>query len=168
MIYKLIFFAMMIFLFPSTSFSQVFLYEYWTTTDKKIIFGWDQPEDWAMGDVYEVKIKLLENKQEKIIGTTPNLQMEVPALRVGHCEFYVRAKRDLLYSEWAVSSDPAYGVVDGAPQGWLVYWYLAPPGPIIIGCLEFNTLNWRCVTYGFDQNETYIVGTFSFTRRDWV
>lgn len=144
------------------------LYEYWQTTDKSVMVMWNQPADWVVGDQYEVKRILVEAPTMEIpIITVSTFSIEILPIRVGHYETQIRVKRGALYSEWSSSTDPLRATVNGLPNGWRIYWYLASPGSVIIGQGElFNLIGGN--EYGFSEGKNSFMGCQPVTRRNWL
>jgi hypothetical protein len=166
---KFVFFVvcLCLLLLPNISNSQA-LYEYWQTTDTVITVLWDQPADWKAGDQYEVKRIMVEAPTMEIpIITVSTFSVNLPSIRAGHYEVQIRVKRGSSYSVWASCTDPLKATVNGVPSGWRIYWYLAPPGPIIIGQLEDANL-FGGNEYGFSERKSSVLGGQSVTRRSWL
>jgi hypothetical protein len=139
---------------------------YWFTSDKVVTVAWGAPDGSQMGDVFEVKVQWVETGHEWAIGTTPELQIDITAPRVGHFDVYVRTKRpvdggDPLYSEWIVSTDQAVATVDGNPEGWRIYWRMASPGTVVIGNNYFLEGKEK---KNANQGENHFVGAFLCAR----
>ena len=148
------------------------VYTYWFSTADIIPVGWDAHENYQMGDTFDVKVKWVETGHEYNIGSTPELQINITAPRVGHFDVYVRASRSgtdengdpvTLKSEWIVSTDPNVALVDGSPEGWRVYWYMAAPGPVIISTAKYNLKNEEKQD-GKNQRTNYCMGRVFCTR----
>lgn len=148
------------------------VYTYWFSTASPITVGWSAHENYQMGDTFDVKIKWVETNHEYNIGSTPNLEISIPAPRVGHFDVYVRASRNgtdennqpvTLKSDWIVSTDPNVALVDGVAEGWRVYWYMAAPGPIIIGTAK-HYIKTKETNDGKNQRENNCVGTVFCAR----
>ncbi len=145
-------------------------YEHWTFTGQTVTLAWDKNEDWIEGDSFEVQIRMLENDQTAALGATALLEFPTVLPRAGHFEFQVRAVRldpstqTNVYSEWALSTNPAFAVVNELPMAWVVYCQVAAPGPVVIGRL-FNNLNKMKGADHAYQNEKCFLGREPFTRR---
>jgi hypothetical protein len=107
---------------------------YWYYTDETVTASWDEPTgspayyrvraNWIRGD------KVLQTYN---LGTTPNLDMVIPAPRAGAFVIGVQAcDGSDQCSPWAESSNDTYATVDGQPKAWLLIFSLAGTGPIII------------------------------------
>ena len=128
---------------------------YWLKTNETATVAWTA-EDSIIGDMYELKLIWVETSHEFNIGETAELEYIINAPRVGHFNICVRAKRLVsgtwLYSSWSISTDPTVALVDGNPEGWRIYWRMAPPGPIIITKYKEENKN------GKNQRTNYFLG----------
>ena len=111
-------------------------YDQWMGTEYQI----DQPSitlawDTSVGATkYEVIAVWIDPEPDFVyqLGDTTGLQMVVQRIRTGHFVFKVRACNSVGCSDRADASIPEFGIVDGQPQGWRIYWKMpAPTGPVI-------------------------------------
>jgi hypothetical protein len=98
----------------------------YTIDTPTITIAWD-PSEGATS--YKVRAVWIDPTQEFVYGleTVTTSEAVISKPRTGHFRFEVAACNEVGCSEWAVSSDPAYGSVDGQPNGWRVFWKVAPP-----------------------------------------
>lgn len=99
-------------------------------------------------DEYEYEFYHIDMKVTLIKGTTSDNQVTVVLPRVGHYIAKVRAKKNNCqhedpndinspmvpcYSDWAVSTDPTYAVVDDVHRAWWIFTWISPPNDVVIG-----------------------------------
>lgn len=94
---------------------------------ESVTVGWDHSEN---ATVYEARViwqGASGDKQVFLIGQTSDNKIVVSRPRSGAFEFQVRAGNEYGWSDWAKSTDPAVGVVDGVAKGWRVMFELPAP-----------------------------------------
>jgi len=112
-------------------------YDQWVGTEYQI----DQPSitlawDASVGATkYEAIAVWIDPTPDFIypLEETTELQKVVQRIRTGHFIFKVRACNSVGCSdEWADASVPEFGIVNGIPEGWRIYWKMpAPTGPVV-------------------------------------
>jgi hypothetical protein len=109
-----------------------------TTYDYTTIYGFtgeDITLEWdaALGATeYVVELEHFQRNEIVFTINTTSLSTIFVLPRTGHYIARVKALNANGESQWAVSTDPTYGVVNNIAQAWWIYGFVAPPGPIII------------------------------------
>jgi len=114
---------------------------YWKSTAETATIAWDRPactdDETTNNCPVGYHVQLLWLQADKVLqvydkGTTTDTQMVVSAPRAGIFLIRINAYNDAGASTWANSNDPAYATVNGTSRAWMLIFYVASPGPIII------------------------------------
>ncbi len=112
-------------------------FTYYGTTADDITLAWDQPIGFdILTDDYEI---LLHNPERDItipLIITLERQITFKTTMTGHWIIKIRARyydgTEYKYSEWAISTNPIFALVNNEPKGWWIFTWIASTGPIEI------------------------------------
>lgn len=105
-------------------------HEYWATSGSSFTVAWDKVENSNLTEYRWEAVQPEKNFAVIARGTVPqrdNPQFTVQLGKAGHYVFRVKSCSEEECSDWTLSTDPEKSVVDGTPQAWMIYLYLAPP-----------------------------------------
>lgn len=103
------------------------LYEHFTYylfTGESVTVGWDAVSN-AQGYEFEA-INVERGNRVFAQGQTSELQATVVIPKTGHWIFQVRATNASGVSDWARSDSNTHATVNGQPQSWWVFAWIAP------------------------------------------
>lgn len=121
--------------YSGTGFDSVGTHTYIGYTSEPFVVEWDSVTDAAS---YDVRVYSVDRKAYMVIANTLPPEFTINFPRVGMYVITTRAKGECMVDgslqpcegNWSETSDPNDSEVDGQPKGWMVYVFLAPPGPI--------------------------------------
>lgn len=76
---------------------------------------------------WEWELQSLERRTDVLRASTTTPTWAAKPARVGHYLARVRACNTQGCGAWSDSTDPATGMVDGQPRGWVLFFFVAPP-----------------------------------------